>query len=51
MIYVDSKVPLLAYRKASSESDPAKRVEFLEEHDIFIPTKTHAPMTVEEIAR
>lgn len=32
MIYVDSKVPLSAYRKASSESDPAKRVEFLEEH-------------------
>ena len=25
--------------------------EFLDEHDIFIPTKTHAPMTVEEIAR
>ena len=25
--------------------------EFLEEHDIFIPTKTHAQMTVEEIAR
>ena len=25
--------------------------EFLEEHDIFIPTKTHVPMTVEEIAR
>jgi hypothetical protein len=25
--------------------------EFLEEHDIFTPTKTHAPMAVEEIAR
>lgn len=25
--------------------------EFLEEHDVFVPTKTHAPMTVQEIAR
>jgi hypothetical protein len=24
--------------------------EFLEEHDIFVPTKTHAPLTVQEIA-
>jgi hypothetical protein len=24
--------------------------EFLEEHEVFIPTKTHQPMTVQEIA-
>ena len=25
--------------------------EFLEEHEVFIPTKTHQPMTVQEIAK
>ena len=25
--------------------------EFLEEHEVFVPTKTHAPMTVQEIAK
>jgi hypothetical protein len=25
--------------------------EFLEEHEVFIPTRTHPPMTVEEIAK
>jgi hypothetical protein len=25
--------------------------EFLEEHEVFVPTKTHAPMTVQEIAQ
>ena len=25
--------------------------EFLEEHDVFVPTKSHAPMTVQEIAQ
>ena len=33
------------------EENFGKLFEFLEEHDIFIPTKTHGPMTVEEIAR
>ena len=25
--------------------------EFLEEHEVFVPTRTHAPMTVQEIAQ
>jgi hypothetical protein len=25
--------------------------EFLEEHEVFVPTKSHAPMTVEEISQ
>ena len=25
--------------------------EFLEEHEVFVPTKSHAPMTVQEIAK
>jgi DNA recombination protein RmuC len=32
MIYVDSKVPLSAYRKASAETDAIKKNEFMAEH-------------------
>jgi len=32
MIYVDSKVPLSAYRKASAETDVVKKNEFMAEH-------------------